>query len=64
MVAGQFGYQANAVGHVAMDLGGILVNAIILDHLMVEKIVSGLIDYWITVTKDAVQVLYLHNYYI
>ena len=61
MVAGQLGYQENAVRHVALELGGILVNAIILDQLMVEKIVLGLIDILNTVTKDAVKVLYLHS---
>jgi len=44
MVAGQIGYLENAVRHVAMDLFGILVNAIILDQLMVEKIALGLIE--------------------
>jgi len=61
MVAGQLGYQENAVRHVALELGGILVNVIILDQLMVEKIVLGLIDILNTVTKDAVKVLYLHS---
>jgi len=44
MAAGLIGYQENAVGHVALDFFGILVNVIILDQLMVEKIVVGLID--------------------